>query len=809
MRICWLLLYCAVLIGNTTAQWQEPYQLLHGGSYAGPVVKSSPDPLVNYRWNRPLAADSLQLYNMFPQKITGVPAGLFTQQPNQIMVNGKVDMLFDFGVESAGWLEFESEDMSGSIEASISEYNEPAIVNRGAQHPVKTSVPEKMGNTYRLRLNDGLYEGVRFAWIHVHTFAKAWHIKNLRLVCQVKPVNYLGSFSCNDSMLNRIWYTGAYVVKLNMLQDYFGAILMERSDRHSWTGDAYPAQAAALAAFGNYDVIKKNIAFTSGQNNGIAAYSMYWVLSLTDYYNYTGDTAFLKAYAGNAGKRLQQAFEEYDSLPSLGFMGWDERLGAGFEEPQAAEAQLTYRLLCINAWKQFSKAMLSINENTLAEKYWQYAQTKTLQLKTGSSIKHQFGIHAISEAVNAGLSADQDIAQLAKKLFSDRLNRLSYSPFNQYFILQAMGLAQQYDAAITTVKDCWGGQVSYGGTCFFEVYRPSWNTILHRNDAPPNNQCGYTSLAHPWGAGVTKWLSENILGIQPLAPGFKKFNIIPHLQDNLTQVKGIMPTVFGPIAAAFNTETGTGEISVPKGTVAEMIGFSKAGRKVKSIFVNNKLYNTGFKEDSSFIYLLQTKPGKYHIRVNFTGVKNIRKPVTEKWMYPINNFRQDSHTSGNWMGRYGKEGFVFLGREGERGSIKLPSYIEAVHVKRNGTVVWDSASADSRVLESAGNDSKVAAAIITKDPEATLQTMTIDVSLKENHPFQLSLYFLDWDKKDRRSAIEIFDLSSLNIIAPVQLVDHYEQGKYISFSFDRPVRIRINQVRGKNAALSGIFFDSQ
>jgi hypothetical protein len=85
--------------------------------------------------------------------------------------------------------------------------------------------------------------------------------------------------------------------------------------------------------------------------------------------------------------------------------------------------------------------------------------------------------------------------------------------------------------------------------------------------------------------------------------------------------------------------------------------------------------------------------------------------------------------------------------------------------------------------------------------------MTIDITLKENHPYHLSVYFLDWDKQSRRSAIELFDLKTLNIIAPVAMVRDYEQGKYISFTYNKPVRIRINQVRGKNAAVSGIFFD--
>lgn len=197
---------------------------------------------------------------------------------NQVIaINGNGSIRFDFGRVSAGWLEFESDDLQDSIMMSISEYNEPAVVNKGAVNPVKTKSPTKHGNHYRLELNPELYEGVRFGWLHVQSHQRNWHMKNLRLVCQVKPINYQGSFSCSDSILTRTWYTGAYTVKLNLLKDYFGAILMERSDRHSWTGDAYPSQAASMVAFGNYDFVKNNLINTARLNNGIASYSLYWV----------------------------------------------------------------------------------------------------------------------------------------------------------------------------------------------------------------------------------------------------------------------------------------------------------------------------------------------------------------------------------------------------------------------------------------------------------------------------------------------------------------------------------------------------
>lgn len=138
--------------------------------------------------------------------------------------------MFDFGQVNAGWLEFECVICRATVECSISEFNEPAVFNLGSEHPVKTAVPEQYGKTYRLELNKQLYEGVRFAWIHLKDVSRKFRIRNVRLVCQTKPTNYEGSFNSNDEQLNRIWYTAAYTVRLNLLKDYFGAILMERSD---------------------------------------------------------------------------------------------------------------------------------------------------------------------------------------------------------------------------------------------------------------------------------------------------------------------------------------------------------------------------------------------------------------------------------------------------------------------------------------------------------------------------------------------------------------------------------------------------
>lgn len=114
---------------------------------------------------------------------------------------------------------------------------------------------------------------------------------------------------------------------------------------------------------------------------------------------------------------------------------------------------------------------------------------------------------------------------------------------------------------------------------------------------------------------------------------------------------------------------------------------------------------------------------------------------------------------------------------------------------------------DPKLLTDAAGKQQNFGAVITRDPDPTAQTITIDLLVKDKQFHRVSLYFLDWEKYNRRSAVEIFDLKTLKILSPVQLIRNYTMGKYLSFNYSSSIRIRINQVRGKNAALSGLFFD--
>jgi hypothetical protein len=234
----------------------EPYPLLQGADPAGaPPVPTSPDPLVRTTWSAATNITGLQRYEKTvpvawvadpPSAFSGLET-LGTATPN-VLVKGAGSLRLDFGGEHPAWFEFSSPDLAEQLDtstilASISEYNEPW--NGKTQKPKAYA-----GGKYRLETNPQLYEGVRYAWIFFDAqptairsndgeedeetgsgAVKPWHITGVKIVSQVKPVNYTGSFNSSDDTLTGSWYSGAYGSKVNMMPYGFNSILMDRGAR--------------------------------------------------------------------------------------------------------------------------------------------------------------------------------------------------------------------------------------------------------------------------------------------------------------------------------------------------------------------------------------------------------------------------------------------------------------------------------------------------------------------------------------------------------------------------------------------------
>jgi hypothetical protein len=327
----------------------EPYAYLNSGAFSGPPVALSPDPLVAYRWNAGANTTELQLYDVLPVAAAltaGTPpssfaglASLATAAP-AVTVSGAGGFVADFGVESAAWVEIDVLAASApspadlaKVRLGLSEWAEP-LQNKWRE-PVAYAAS---GGLVTLRLEPSapgpqLYEGVRFGYVNLSSAPSApFTIVAMRAVAQAKPVNYTGSFAAaGDDELTRIWYTAAYSVRVNLERDYFGAVLVNRGDRESWTGDAHVAQAASMAAFGNLAFVLNNLQRSMNDCNGIESYCICWCLSAVDYFHASGDAAAMAQFAPAMNAKLEHANAIFPNLEDQWeFYGWDDRLGGGF-----------------------------------------------------------------------------------------------------------------------------------------------------------------------------------------------------------------------------------------------------------------------------------------------------------------------------------------------------------------------------------------------------------------------------------------------------------------------------------------------
>jgi hypothetical protein len=819
-----LLLLCSISIsiapagGQNTPAAEDHLKLLSGGVWRKALVEpASPDPAISYQWAHPPNDDAeLQLLAREPAEILAQPVSAFQRRkatsPGEFIVQGAGSIRFDFGSECAGWFSFDTDgELSPGVTISISEYNSPATVNGGPAHPEKTIAPVKRNGSWAAIFNSEGYEGVRFAWINVNQSPlRPWKIKNPQLSCRVKPVEYRGSFHSSDPLLDSIWYTGAYTARLNMLSHGLSALLMDRGDRVSWTGDAYVTQRAVLGAFGSAELVKANLLQNAQNSNGIEPYALLWVQSVTDWFMFTGDTNAFRSFVPIALLKLEHARTIWKD-PDIAFYGHDERLGF-LQTPPAnlPEEKAAFRLLFIRVAANFAKALKSAGY--LPEAQALEGTVRDCEVGFLESGQDPFGsleIHAAAEALLAQISTSGDRARLYGREFTNKVERISFSPFNEYTLIDAMALQGHTSEALDDVRSVWGAQVRYGATCFAEVFRTSWAEELPRNGRVPDSVAGYTSLCHGWSSGVVPWMQQNILGVRATSPGFKTFDVEPLITSSLSAFSGTVPTPSGIVHVSWNSSRQLLIARWPEGLHPRFI-VPKGVVVHGNVQIETAAREQGIADEGKVVF--RACPGERNTKLvaHLGHASIIAEPnstsrgALDEWKTKLTISGQQPQ--GRWRGRFGQDGYEMFGVQD--GGVRLPSYVLSASHRSPGEVAWADCTEDERALEQEHSSCKKLGALVTRQPDWDKLTESIDVALTGAHEHLITMYFADWECDDRELEISLYDLSRLTMLARPMILRHFGNGVYVSFVATKSFRIRVAHVNGGNAVISALFFDS-
>ena len=415
--------------------------------------------------------------------------------------------------------------------------------------------------------------GFRFVKIELCEQDAGISLKSAHAVFIYRDLEYKGSFRCSDEKINKIYDTAAYTCHLNLQHMVWDGI---KRDRLVWIGDMHPEMLTVRSVFGPLDIIAKSLDFARDQAplplymNGMASYSLWWLIIVWDWYFYTGDIDFLKSEGEYARSLLKQLCGKVgedggDCLESY-FLDWPTH-----QKPISEKSGV--RALLKIALSKGQKLCSALGDKELSALCGEKAEA------LGKfSPEHQNQKQTAAVAALAGLLSDNEAAKVIKDGGVKGL-----SSYLLFYTLKELSKTDP-ECALSLLKDYECRQLDRGATTFFEDYDVSWEQnagdilSLSKNEDIHGDRGDYCykgfrhSLCHGWASGAVPFLAECVAGIEIAEPGCKKIRISPKM-CGLDFIKVSYPTPLGILKAEIR-RSGNGfstEYSTPEGMTVEIV----------------------------------------------------------------------------------------------------------------------------------------------------------------------------------------------------------------------------------------------
>lgn len=487
--------------------------------------------------------------------------------------HGPAGLLIDFGSELHGYIELfapgrDSKEptplrvrFGESASEAMAEIGAKGAQNDHALRDLRVHLPW-MG---KLRVGPS---GFRFVRLDALDPAQPLILAQIRAVLVIRDLPRNGAFRCSDERLNRVWATGAYTVHLN-LQDYLWDGI--KRDRLVWIGDMHPEVSTVNAAFGHTDAVPRSLDLTRERTpadqwmNGISSYSMWWVLIHEQWWLHHGDRAYLQQQAPYLRALLAKLAaligpDGREKIDGWRFLDWPS-------SPNQTGVTAGLQALLVLTMEAGQRLSQELNDTATARLCADTAARARPVVLDANGSK--------SAAALQVLAGQRDAREAAAAVLKPG-GAQGVSTFYGYYVLNALGRAGETQAALDLIRTYWGAMLDRGATTFWEDFDLAWLDGSSRIDELPapgqkdlhgdyGAYCyeGFRhSLCHGWASGPTAWLSEYVLGVQPLAPGCTRIRVAPQLGD-LAWAEGAYPTPRGPLKVRHDRQ--------PDGTIRSQI----------------------------------------------------------------------------------------------------------------------------------------------------------------------------------------------------------------------------------------------
>lgn len=386
--------------------------------------------------------------------------------------------------------------------------------------------------------------GFRFVYLELLTPGKV-QIKTIQAMMLYHPYEYIGSFESDDALLNRIYDTSAYTCHLCLQNELWDGI---KRDRLVWIGDLSPELKTVKYVWGDVPQIYNALALSAHNTalpmwiNGIATYSLWWLINLEEWVFYTGKKEYLneqKEYIVNLIRQVLENVDENGGFTASDFIDWPSK---GFPSAKAGARALL--ILCMRACEK----MLSVlGEDALRAECEAARNLAEGRKQSCGDLKQIASLLMMTDI------ADEDSAKCLQNGGAE-----GFSTFMSYYILTGMSKCCSEEEILDTLKTYYGTMLALGATTFWEDFDVKWaenacrldeickegQIDIHGDHGKYCYQGFRHSLCHGWSSGPVAFLTEYVLGIRIVGEGCSKVEIKPHL-GTLKHVRGGVATPLG------------------------------------------------------------------------------------------------------------------------------------------------------------------------------------------------------------------------------------------------------------------------
>ena len=457
--------------------------------------------------------------------------------------------LYDFGRETFGYLKVK--DLKGTLRVYYGESREEALDREHCETLDVLSCPACC---------DCIATSKAFRYVYIEKEAGSTYTDVL-MDYEYSPhdLSHSGSFRCSDDELNRIWEVGAYTMDLTTREFFMDGI---KRDRWTWSGDAIQSYLMNYYLRFDTECVKRTIRQLRGKDpvtahvNTIMDYTFYWFKSVLDYYQYTGDAAFVREMwprmvtlmdyclsrtnsEGMAeGQPDDWIFVDWVDFPmhKRGTLCFEQILFCKALETMAVCGQLLGK-------KTDYRAKADALRATIRQTFWSHDLQAYLHAIEDGQLNRQITKFPNMFAILYGLSYEEERREIMQSVMLNPAIDPITTPYMRFYELEALCMMGYHEEVLREMRAYWGGMLREGATSFWEKYVPTETGTQHL--AMYGRPYG-KSLCHAWGASPVYLLGKYYLGVQPTKPGYEEFEVRPVLGD-LEWMEGDVPTPQGMI----------------------------------------------------------------------------------------------------------------------------------------------------------------------------------------------------------------------------------------------------------------------